>query len=81
MNASVKHRFPLNADSLNSILNSMDTEHDCMALKAVIFALHSRSETYKLGIKPDRAVNFLSKVLSASDECEKALRRRQTPSS
>ena len=67
-----EHRFHLNAASLNSILHSMDTQYDCMALKAVIFALHSRSETYNLGIKPDRAVQFLSKVVSASDECEKA---------
>ena len=44
-----------------------------MALKAVVFALHSRSETYNLGIKPERAVQFLSKVISVSDECEKAL--------
>lgn len=51
----------------------MDTEHDRMALKAVVFALHSRSETYNLGIKPDRAVHFLSKAISVSDECEKAL--------
>ena len=73
MNASVKHRLHLNAATLNSILNSLDTEYDCMALKAVVFALHSTSETYNLGIKPDRAVQFISKVMSASDESEKAL--------
>ncbi len=73
MNASVKHRLHLNAATLNSILNSLDTEYDRMARKAVVFALHSRSETYNLGIKPDRAVQFISKVMSASDESEKAL--------
>ncbi len=73
MNASVKHRLHLNAATLNSILNSLDTEYDRMALKAVVFTLHSRSEMYNLGIKPDRAVQFISKVLSASDESEKAL--------
>lgn len=51
----------------------MDTEYDRMALKAVAFALHSRPETYNLGIKPGRAVHFLSKVLSTADESEKAL--------
>ena len=51
----------------------MDTEYDRMALKAVVFALHSRPETYNLGIKPDRAVHFLSRVLSTADESEKAL--------
>ena len=56
--------FYLDAASLNSILHSMDTEYDCMALKTVVFALHSRSETYNLGIKPDRAVQFLSIVIS-----------------
>ena len=36
-------------------------------------ALHSRPEIYNLGIKPDRAVQFLSKVLSTADKSEKAL--------
>lgn len=73
MNASVKHRLHLNAATLNSILNSLDTEYHRMALKAVVFALHSRSETYNHGIKPVRAVQFISNVMSASDESEKAL--------
>ena len=68
MNASVKHCLHLNA----AILNSLDTEYNRMALKAVVFTLRSRSETYNLGIKPDRAVQFISKVMSASDESEKA---------
>ena len=67
-------RFPLDSELLNKILNSMDTEYDPMALKAVIFALHSRSQTYELGIKPDRAVNFLSKVLTVEDESENAFK-------
>jgi sulfite reductase alpha subunit-like flavoprotein len=68
------HRFPLDYESLNKLLNSMDTEYDRMALKAVIFALHSRSQTYELGIKPDRAVKFLSKVSAVADESENALK-------
>ena len=67
-------RFPLDSESLNKILNSIDTEYDRMALKAIIFALHSRSQTYELGIKPDRPVKFLSKVLSVADESKKALK-------
>ena len=75
MHWQIQSRLYFNLESLllNSILQSMDTEHDRMALKAVVFALHSRSETYNLGIKPDRAVHFLSKVISVSDECEKVL--------
>ena len=65
-------RFPFDSELLNKILNSMDTEYDCMALKAVIFALHLRSQTYQLGIKPDRAVSFLSNVLTVADESENA---------
>lgn len=68
---SIKNRYPLNAKSLQSILNSMDTEYDRMALKAVVFALHSRPEIYNLGIKPDRAVQFLSKKLSTADKSER----------
>ena len=74
VNASVKHRLHLNTATLNSILNSLDTEYDRMALKAVVFALHSRSETYNLGVKPGRAVQFISKVMSASEKSEKALK-------
>ena len=67
-------RFPLDYESLNKILNSIDTEYDRMALKAVIFALHSRSQTYELAVTPDRAVKFLSKVLSVADESKNALK-------
>ena len=45
-----------------------------MALKAVIFALHSRSQIYDLEIKPDRAVKFLSKVRTVADESENVLK-------
>lgn len=66
-------RFFLHASSLSKILSSMDTEYDKMALKAVIFAMHSRAETYNLGINPTRAVQFLSKVVAASEESERVL--------
>lgn len=67
-------RFPLASELLIKILNSMDTEYDRMALKAVSFALHSRSQTYELGIKLDREVNLLSKVLTVADERENVLK-------
>jgi len=66
-------RYFLDGTSLSKIISSMDTEYDRMALKAVIFALHSRAQAYNLGIKPDRAVQFLSKVLMASEESERTL--------
>ena len=71
VNSSTGQRFNLDSSPFNSIMQSMDTEHDRMALEAVVFALHSR--LYNLGVKPDRAVHFLSKVISVSDECDKAL--------
>ncbi|CAB3976669.1 RNA-directed DNA polymerase from transposon X-element [Paramuricea clavata] len=69
----VSVRYFLDEKSLSKIISSMDTEYDRMALKEVIFAVHSRTETYNLGIKPDRAVTFLSKVLFACEESEKTL--------
>ena len=70
-------RYFLNEDSLSKILSSMDTEYDRMALKAVLFATHSRAETFNLGIKPDRAVGFLSKVIMACEESERTLREAE----
>ena len=62
----------LDATSLSKIISTMDTEYDRVALKAVLFTLHSRVETEKLGIKPERAGTFLSKVLVSSEESDKA---------
>ena len=45
-------RFFPDAISSSKIISSMDTEYDKMALKASIFALHSRAGTYNLGINP-----------------------------
>ena len=44
-----------------------------MTLKAVIFAMHSRAETFNLGINPSRAVQFLSKVVAASEERDRVM--------
>ena len=49
-------RFDLNAQSLERVLKSMDTEYDKSVLKAMIFATASRRKTYELGIKPENAV-------------------------
>ncbi len=64
-------RFQLTSSNLKSIINFMDTEFDRNALKAVLFATRSRKEISDLGIKTDRAVNFLWKM--SVKECENAL--------
>jgi hypothetical protein len=67
-------RYFLDGKSLSKIIATMDTEYDRIALKAVLFSIHSRAETDKLGIKPERAGTFLSKVLMASEESDRALK-------
>lgn len=66
-------RYELTASNLQSIINSMDTEYDKNALKAVIFATRCRSEVESLGIKADRAVTFLSKTVNAAKEWKNAM--------
>lgn len=66
---SSTERLKLTADVLERVLSSMDTEYDRNALKGILFTFLSRSEIYSLGVKPDRAVKFLSK---ASQEVENA---------
>ena len=65
-------RFHLDAGSLNRVLQSMDTEYDKSVLKAIIFSSATRKKTYELGIKPENAVGFLYKIVTASAECEQA---------
>ena len=69
---SSSERGKLTADVLESVLASVDTEYDRNALKGILFTFLSRSEIYALGVKPDRALNFLSKTLQASEEVENA---------
>ena len=69
---SSTERLKLTADVLERVLSSMDTEYDRNALKGILFTFLSRSEIYSLGVKPDRAVKFLSKTLQASQEVENA---------
>lgn len=47
--------------------------YDKSVLKAMIFSTSSRKKVQELGIKPDNAVNFLHKVVTASIECERAI--------
>ena len=51
----------------------MDTEYDRNALKAIIFATRSCKEVEALGIKADRAVQFLKNSCQAAEECQNAL--------
>ena len=54
------HRYT--RESMQSILNTMDSEHDKTVLKGILSSLLKREELYKLGIKPDRAVRYVSKI-------------------
>lgn len=69
---STEQRLTLTADVLDRVLASMDTEYDRNALKGILFTFLTRSEIYDLGVKPDRAVNFLLKTVQASYEVESA---------
>jgi len=66
-------RFDLNAESLHSIINSMETEYDKSVVRALIAATSTRREIYNLGLKPDVAVRSLERVLAVSQEVENAL--------
>ncbi|XP_070580686.1 uncharacterized protein [Ptychodera flava] len=71
-NDDSESRFPLSLESVQKIIASMDTEYDKSVLKAVLFASSTRNYVYKLGMKPDRCVHFLSKVIDVSNEYENA---------
>lgn len=72
-NWNMKLRYQLTSSNLKVIIDSMDTEFDKNALKAVLFATRSRKDIEDLGIKADRAVKFLRNTISTSEECENAL--------
>ena len=58
-------RYQLTSSNLKVIINSVDTEFDKNALKAVLFATRRRREIEDLGVKADRAVTFLKNTISA----------------
>ncbi|XP_070539440.1 uncharacterized protein [Ptychodera flava] len=62
----------LNADIVHGIIESMDTEYDRMCVRALLACEKSRSQIYDLGLKPQDAVNTISKVLEASRETRNA---------
>ena len=66
-------RYQLTSSNLTSIIQSLDTEYDRNALKAIIFATRSHKEVEALGIKADRAVHFLKNSCQAAEECQNAL--------
>ena len=66
-------RYQLTAENLQDIINSLDTEYDQNALKAVVFATRSRRDVEALGIKADRAVNFLHNTNNAAQEWKNSL--------
>ena len=71
--SNIKLRYQLTSSNLKVIIDSMDTEFDKNALKAVLFTTRSRKDIEDLGIKADRAVKFLRNTISTSEECENAL--------
>ena len=66
-------RYQLTDENLQDIINSLDTEYDQNALKAVVFATRSRRDVEALGIKADRAVNFLHNTINAAQEWKNSL--------
>ena len=66
-------QFQLTPANLKKIIDSIDTKYDKNVLKAIIFASRSCREVQSLGIRADRAVNFLEKTISAAEEWQSAL--------
>ena len=66
-------RYQLTAENLQDIINSLDIECDQNALKAVVFATRGRRDVEALGIKADRAVNFLHNTINAAQEWKNSL--------
>ena len=66
-------QYQRTAENLQDIINSLDTEYDQNALKAVVFATRSRRDVEALGIKADRAVNFLHNTINAAQEWKNSL--------
>lgn len=66
-------RLPLNYETFQRLLKSMDTEYDRSVLQSVMASFCTRDDLYHLGIKPDRIVGKLPLVIEASVEAENAL--------
>ena len=59
--------------TVQQLLRSMDSEYDQNVAKGLMAALLPRTHLYNLGIKPDRIIGHLSKILDASKEAENAI--------
>ena len=66
-------RFDLDARSLKTIIDSMETEYDRSVVRAIITTMCTRSEIYNLGIKPQVAVASLERILTVSSDVQNAL--------
>lgn len=64
----INKRMNLDYAHVNQLLTSMDTEYDRNVAKGFLAALSSRQELYRLGIKPDRIVGQLPRIIEASEE-------------
>ena len=64
----INKRMDLYYALVNHLLMSMDTEYDRNVAKGFLAALSSRPELYRLGIKPDRIVKQLPRIVEASEE-------------
>ena len=60
-----QERLHLDDTNVEAIIKSMDFEYDQQVAQSLLAANHTRSEICKLGMKPDRAVKGLTKVLDA----------------
>ena len=70
---SSENRFDLDAESLSTIIDSMESEYDKSVLRAVLAATSTRSELYDLGLKPEAAIKNLETVLAVAKEVENAV--------
>lgn len=66
-------RFDLDAISLKTIIDSMESEYDRSVVRAIIATMCTRSEIYNLGIKPQVAVASLQRILTVSSDVQNAL--------
>ena len=65
-------RMNLDPYSVNTIINSMDTEYDRSCAKVLLSADHSKKDLYNFGLKPSTAGRLIKKVVEQSQECENA---------
>ena len=65
-------RMNLDPYSVNTIINSMDTEYDRSCAKVLLSADHSKKDLYNFCLKPSTTGRLIKKVVEQSQECENA---------